>query len=98
MGNLSPIRRQKNLDFQLNYSKYFSKQWKKYNKSTKNKILKKINILQKEPFRFKKFSSYRFTYKINIDIENKYSRLMYAVFYPKNNSIKIFGEFLGSVF
>jgi hypothetical protein len=75
------------------FSNFFKKQFKNYIKKDKQLISKKLKQVKINPFRFPKLAGYKFIFKINITIENNYSRLIYVVFYPDKEYITILGIF-----
>ncbi len=81
------------LQFDLVFTKFFLKQFKKLNKKEKNLINSKLILLKSNPFRFKSLKSYKNSFEIKISIENSYCRLIYVVYLPKQNQITIFGIF-----
>jgi len=81
------------LSFQLKFTNYFLEQWKSYDEKTKAFIQKKLDLIRQNPFRFPKHEGYRFVFKVKISVEQRYSRLMYAVFMPDAGHITILGVF-----
>lgn len=80
-------------EFKLIPSKYFLKQLENLNEKNKRTVEKKLEILKNNPFRYKPLSGYKHLFEVKMDVSNQYSRLIYAVFYPSDNSIRIFGIF-----
>ena len=81
------------MDFIIESSDYFIKQSKKLDKKSKKIIYDKKKLIKENPFRFPKLAGYKFIFKINITIDNNYSRLMYAIYYPDKKHITILGIF-----
>jgi mRNA-degrading endonuclease RelE of RelBE toxin-antitoxin system len=81
------------MDFKFKFTRYFLKQWKKYDDKTRNLIRDKLRLIKINPFRYPKHTGYKFVFKVKLSIENKYSRLMYAVFMPDKKHITILGVF-----
>ncbi|MBS3155670.1 hypothetical protein J4413_00345 [Candidatus Woesearchaeota archaeon] len=79
--------------FQFKFTSYFLKQWKGYDKRTKDLVQEKINLIKQNPFRFPKHEGYRFVFKVKLSVGQRYSRLMYAVFMPDTKHITILGVF-----
>ncbi len=81
------------LKFELVPSKYFLEQSNQFSQKEKDIISNKLIMLKENPFRFKAMVGYKHLFEIKIDFSNKYSRLIYAVYFPQNNAIRIFGIF-----
>ncbi len=81
------------LRFNLKFTKYFLKQWETYDEKAKNLIQCKLGLIKENPFRFPKHEGYKFVFKVKLTINNKFSRLMYAVFMPDSEHITILGLF-----
>ncbi len=81
------------LQFKLKFTQYFSKQWDGYSEKTREQIQKKLELLKQNPFRFPKQEGYHFVFKVKMEIEDTYSRLIYAVFMPDKEHITILGIF-----
>ena len=79
--------------FELRYSDYFLEQWGGYEERTRRLILDKFKLIKLNPFRYEAHKGYKRVFKVKITIENKYSRLMYSVFDPDSNHIRILGIF-----
>ena len=81
------------LKFNLKFTQYFLSQWKGYDEKSRRLIESKLELIKQNPFRFPKHEGYKFVFKVKLSIENKYSRLMYAVFMPDSQHITILGLF-----
>jgi len=81
------------LRFSLKFTRYFQKQWDKYDKKNQKLIKNKLKLIKENPFRFPRHKGYRFVFKVKLSIEARYSRLMYAVFMPDSKHITILGIF-----
>ena len=81
------------LNFQLKFTPYFLNQWKDYDEDTKTFIQSKLDLIKQNPFRFPKHEGYKFVFKVKLSVEQRYSRLMYAVFMPDQQHITILGIF-----
>src|SRR3989344_7650968 len=81
------------LSFQFKFTHYFLLQWEDYDEATREFIQSKLDLIKQNPFRFPKHEGYRFVFKVKISVEQKYSRLMYAVFMPDQQHITILGIF-----
>lgn len=79
--------------FELLFSRYFIGQWESYSSDTQELLNSKFSLISTNPFRFDRHKGYKGVYKIKLDIENKYSRLMYIAHYPDQKSITILGIF-----
>ena len=79
--------------FQLKFTSYFLKQWEGYDEKTKAFLQSKINLIKHYPFRFPRHEGYKFVFKVKLSVEQRYSRLMYAVFMPDAQHITILGIF-----
>ena len=55
-------------------------------------LLKFISI-KDNPTRFKSLSGYKHLFEVKLDLNNKFSRLIYAAYFPAKNQIRIFGIF-----
>lgn len=80
-------------NFKLIPSKYFLKQINDFSIKDKNQISDKLKLLKTNPFRYGTLEGYRFVFKIKLNLNNNYSRLIYAVYFPKKEDIRIFGIF-----
>ncbi len=81
------------LEFNLKFTQFFLRQWGSYDEKSKRLIESKLGLIKQNPFRFPKHEGYKFVFKVKLSIENKYSRLMYAVFMPDSEHITILGIF-----
>ena len=81
------------LKFSLKFTQYFLKQWEEFNQKEKNFVQSKLELIKKNPFRYPKHEGYTFVFKVKLSIDNKFSRLMYAVFMPDSEHITILGLF-----
>jgi hypothetical protein len=81
------------LKFKLNFSDFFKSQFKKTTGKKREQILMKLREVLESPVRFKSLSGYRHLFEVKVDFENKFSRLIYAMYIPKKNEIRIFGIF-----
>ena len=79
--------------FSLKFTQYFLKQWKGYDGKSRILIQDKLSLVKQNPFRFPRHVGYRFVFKVKLSIDNRYSRLMYAVFMPDAKHITILGVF-----
>jgi hypothetical protein len=81
------------LGFKLRSTGYFNNQWDGCNQDTRDLINKKIDLIRWNPFRFEKHESYKHVFKVKLTVDDKYSRLMYAVFMPGPRDITLLGIF-----
>lgn len=81
------------LPFKLKFTQYFSKQWQSYDEKTRTKIQKKLELVKQDPFHFPRQEGYHFVFKVKMEVEDTFSRLMYAVFMPDKEHITILGIF-----
>jgi hypothetical protein len=79
--------------FAFKFSRHFVAQWDCYDTKTKDIVKKKLCLVKQNPFRYPTHEGYRFVFKVKLTIENKYSRLIYAVFMPDKEHITILGVF-----
>jgi len=85
------------LTFELKFTDFFREQWEGYKEETRTLIEEKLRLIKQNPFRYEKHEGYKFVFKVKLSIEQRYSRLMYAVFMPDNQHITILGIFDRSV-
>ena len=81
------------LDYNIYFTKFFKSQVSKLNEKEKRIIKSKIELLKRDPTRFKKLQSYKNEFEIKISVQNNYSRLIFALYEPDKNSITMFGIF-----
>jgi mRNA-degrading endonuclease RelE of RelBE toxin-antitoxin system len=79
--------------FEIRFTDYFKEQWDSYGEETREFIENKVRLLAWNPFRFETHKGYKNVFKIKLTVRDRYSRLMYAVFYPDERSITILGVF-----
>ena len=79
--------------FELRFANYFLKQFDNYNEKEKRIINDKLALIEENPFRFDKHEGFKFVFKVKITVDDKFSRLMYAVFFPDAEHITILGIF-----
>lgn len=79
--------------FELRFTDYFLKQFGSYKEKEKGIINDKLSLIKEKPFRFERHEGFKFVFKVKITVDDKFSRLMYAVFYPDAEHITILGVF-----
>jgi len=79
--------------FEVYFSRYFIEQWQGYGNNTQAFINNKLSLIAHNPFRFRKHKGYAGVFKVKLDVENRYSRLMYTIYYPNPKSVTILGIF-----
>jgi mRNA-degrading endonuclease RelE of RelBE toxin-antitoxin system len=79
--------------YDIRFSSFFERQWLGYGKKARDLIRDKIELIKENPYRFQSHKGYHRVFKVKLNIESSYSRLMYAVYYPDNESIMILGIF-----
>jgi hypothetical protein len=80
-------------NFEIIPSDYFKKQLEKSRTEEIKLINEKLKLIKSNPFRFKNFKGYRHVFKIKLNFKGEYSRLLYVVFQPEKDKIRIFGIF-----
>ncbi|MBD3262070.1 MAG: hypothetical protein GF334_10475 [Candidatus Altiarchaeales archaeon] len=79
--------------FELNYTKYFEKQWLDFDEKTKTLIEDKLKLIKMNPFRYGTLEGYKRVRKVKLSIKGKYQRLIYALHMPEVDQIFILGIF-----
>lgn len=72
------------MKYKLTALKYFQKQIEKLDKQSRRLIHEKIQLIKKNPYRYKKIHSknYSKVFRIRFNIQNKETRLIYAIIKP----------------
>jgi mRNA-degrading endonuclease RelE of RelBE toxin-antitoxin system len=79
--------------FELQYTRFFEKQWLGYDEKTRHLIEDKLRLIKQNPLRYGTLEGYTRVRKIKLSVEGKYQRLLYALHTPQTNQILVLGVF-----
>jgi mRNA-degrading endonuclease RelE of RelBE toxin-antitoxin system len=79
--------------FELQYTKYFEKQWLEFNEKTRQLIKDKLKLIKQNPYRYDTLEGYARVRKLKLSVKGKYQRLIYALHMPEVNQVFILGIF-----
>ena len=81
------------MDFEYSYTKFILDQLKLCSEKDKIRISNKVELIKINPFKYPTLKGYNQVRKIKISFGNKYSRLIYVLFWPDKKSITFLGIF-----